>query len=97
MSDLETRIARALEYATNGQIDGAHHKLWVIDQIVRALTGCPMVMKTNPYGSTPDGKGFMAIQYEGQGESEEYIEFIRAYKDGDDGADTYSWDEGIAP
>lgn len=26
----------ALEY---GQTDGAHHKMWVIDQMLRALTG----------------------------------------------------------
>ena len=33
-------IADALEIAYKyGQIDGAHHKLWVIDQMVRSLTG----------------------------------------------------------
>lgn len=36
----EERIKSALEVAINyGQIDGAHHKAWVIDQMVRALTG----------------------------------------------------------
>lgn len=50
-----------------GQIDGAHHKSWVIDQAVRALAG--------PY----------------------YEELITAYKSGEDGPDTYEWDEGIAP
>jgi len=36
------RIKDALEYATDyGGTDGAHHKMWVIDQMVRALTGCP--------------------------------------------------------
>lgn len=34
------RIQKALEVATMGTIDGAHHKTWVIDQMVRALTGC---------------------------------------------------------
>jgi hypothetical protein len=34
------RIQQAVELALNyGQIDGAHHKTWVIDQIVRVLTG----------------------------------------------------------
>jgi hypothetical protein len=34
------RIEKALEVAFRcGQIDGDHHKLWVIDQMVRALTG----------------------------------------------------------
>ena len=34
------RIKAALEVAWDyGQIDGDHHKAWVIDQMVRALTG----------------------------------------------------------
>ena len=35
---LEDRIKNALDIAWKyGQIDGAHHKMWVIDQMVRAL------------------------------------------------------------
>ena len=34
------RINKALDIALKyGQIDGAHHKTWVIDQIVRVLSG----------------------------------------------------------
>lgn len=34
------RITAALDLAVRyGQIDGDHHKAWVIDQIVRVLTG----------------------------------------------------------
>jgi hypothetical protein len=34
------RIEAALEIAHRyGTIDGGHHKMWVIDQMVRALTG----------------------------------------------------------
>lgn len=34
------RIERAIELAWGyGQIDGAHHKTWVIDQMVRELAG----------------------------------------------------------
>lgn len=34
------RISRALTIARqHGTIDGAHHKMWVIDQMVRALCG----------------------------------------------------------
>lgn len=50
-----------------GQTDGAHHKAWVIDQAVRALTG------------------------------HAYEETIAEWCDGDDGPETYAWDEGIAP
>lgn len=39
---LEERIDNALSLALNyGQIDGGHHRVWVIDQMVRALTGTP--------------------------------------------------------
>lgn len=37
--DMAARIDRALAVAPMGQYDGAHHKTWVIDQMVRALTG----------------------------------------------------------
>ena len=78
----EARIAKALELASDhGTIDGAHHKMWVIDQIARALTGCPVVTK-----SAVDYKN-VPYEYEAQGESPEYAAFI-----GDE-----EWDEGIAP
>lgn len=38
MNDKE-KILHALEIAEDGQTDGDHHKLWVIDQIVRCLAG----------------------------------------------------------
>lgn len=53
---LEDRITDALNFAQSyGQEDGAHHKMWVIDRMVRSLTGCPLVDRTavdaygNPY------------------------------------------------
>ena len=62
------RLRKAIELAVRyGQIDGAHHKAWVIDQIVRVLAG------------------------------DEYPDVIKAHNDGDDGPETYNWDEGIAP
>lgn len=50
-----------------GGIDGGHHKMWVIDQVARVLTG--------------DG----------------YQQWVMEMKAGEDGPETYSWDEGIAP
>jgi hypothetical protein len=64
----QEKIASALEIAKQcGGIDGAHHKDWVIDQMVRALTG------------------------------DNYVQFVADACSGDDGPDTYTWDEGIAP
>lgn len=37
---MNERIYKALEIAWRyGQIDGSHHKMWVIDQMARALWG----------------------------------------------------------
>lgn len=63
------RIRKALEYAQVGLFDGAHHKQWVIDQMVRALTGCPMVEETAKDQS---------YVYQVQGESEHYQAWVRA-------------------
>ena len=86
------RIDKALDLAIRyGGIDGDHHKAWVIDQMVRALTGCPMVKKT---GHRADG---LEYDYEDQGESEEYLKLVADANDGEDGPDTYEWNVGIAP
>ena len=40
MDDLTGAINKALQLAFDyGQVDGDHHKMWVIDQMVRALLG----------------------------------------------------------
>jgi hypothetical protein len=89
---MEERIKAALEiamrYAGN---DGAHHKMWTIDQMVRALTGCPLVERKaldsqeSPY------------TFHRYGESDEYRQFVASATEGEDGPDTYEWDTGIAP
>ena len=91
MNDRE-RVRQALALASQyGGIDGEHHKAWVIDQIVRVLTDCPTIKKQlldcnkRPY--TADVLG----------ESEEYKKFVQEQKAGEDGPETYEWDEGIAP
>jgi phosphatidylserine/phosphatidylglycerophosphate/cardiolipin synthase-like enzyme len=63
---IEEALSLAMEY---GQTDGDHHKMWVIDQMVRKLCGS----------------------------AEEYDRFVTKHNDGEDGPDTYCWDEGIAP
>ncbi len=62
--DVEGAVDLAIQY---GGIDGGHHKAWVIDQMLRLLTG------------------------------PRYEEIIKDACDGEDGPNTYSWDEGIAP
>lgn len=91
MSD-DNRIKEALEIAREyGGTDGAHHKDWVIDQMVRALTSCPKVKV-----AAQDFRG-RNYTFEGYGESDEYKQFVADAKAGEDGAETYSWSVGIAP
>jgi hypothetical protein len=85
-------ITKALQIARDsGQVDGSHHKAWVIDQMVRALTGCPIIelraldSRKKPY------------TYKAFGNSELYEKFIKMHNDGEEGPDTYSWEEGIPP
>lgn len=68
MNVFEERIEAALDVISrHGSTDGAHHKQWVIDQVVRALTG------------------------------HKYDEWVAAQKAGDDGPETYEWEEGTPP
>lgn len=81
------RIHKALEIAAeSAMFDGDHHKMWVIDQMVRALTGCPVETRTGTtYLTAADT---ITYQYEAQGESPQYQAFVAAAR---------GWDEGIAP
>jgi hypothetical protein len=65
---LPEQVREALRIAMrHGQHDEAHHKAWVIDQMVRALTG------------------------------DQYAAWVAESRAGEDGPETYDWDEGIAP
>lgn len=88
----QQRIAKAIQYAVSfGGVDGAHHKDWVIDQMVRALTGCPVETVTALNYRKE------AYPYTRQGESAEYVEVVRNACAGEDGPNTYTWETGIAP
>jgi hypothetical protein len=86
------QTAKALAIAIRyGSIDGAHHKQWVIDQMIRALMWCPMVETTKLDGN---GKPYT---FKVQGESPEYLQFLVEAETGEEGPRTYEWDKGIAP
>lgn len=88
----EDRVREALDLISySGGVDGGHHKAWVLDQVVRVLTGCPSVEKT---ATDYQGKPYT---YVGFGESEEYLQWLKEYRSGEDGPETYEWDEGIPP
>lgn len=88
----EEKIQQAITLAVKyGGIEGDHHKAWVIDQMVRALTGCPMILK-----DAIDCNG-IPYTFEDMGESQEYLEVVRDARKGEDGPQTYNWEVGIAP
>lgn len=81
----ETRIKRALDVIADcGDAEGDHHKQWVLDQVVRALTGGPKLWEPG-------------MKKQRQSGSREYEAWVRRYEDGEDGPKTYEWDKGIAP
>ena len=63
MTDIE-KIKEALDLIESyGGIDGGHHKQWVLDQVVQALTG-------NDYDK-------WVLDYEGEAEEgEEYLDYL---------------------
>lgn len=89
----DERVEKALEYITRygGGMNGPERKQWVLDQVVRALIGCPMVEKSaldvyrKPY------------TYDAQGESDAYLEWVRAAFGDEDNPDADNWDIGTPP
>lgn len=75
-----------------GQIDGEHHKLWVLDQVARILNGTPIIIKL---ASWSNGTSEYRIS---TGEpSPQYFEWVSQMRAGEDGPNTYGYDIGIAP
>lgn len=75
-----------------GQIDGSHHKTWVLDQVARILKGSPITFSKREW---TDHEPEYDIEV---GASPEYNEWVVAMRDPDeDGEDQYDYDEGIAP
>ena len=86
------RIKKAISIAVKyGGIDGDHHKDWVIDQMVRALTDCPSVKKS---ATGSDGKRYTYVT---QGESSEYKKIVADACAGEDGPCTHEWSIGVPP
>ena len=86
------RVEKAIELGFEyGSIDGGHHKMWVIDQMIRILTDCPTVTRK---ATDVNQKEY---EYQALAESDKYRELLAAFRAGEDGPETYSWDEGIAP
>jgi len=75
-----------------GGADGSHHKAWVLDQVARILHGTPVICREARWD---DGRSELRVATGAP--SNAYLEWVRAMRDGEDGPDTYDYDEGVAP
>ena len=86
------RIRRALVLAMRlRSIDASQHKAYVIDQMVRALTGYYEV-----HTISFDARG-RPYECDATQDTEDYRQFVAAARHGDDGPDSREWDIGVAP
>lgn len=75
-----------------GQIDGDHHKAWVLDRVSQILKGTKVIVKEAKWDN---GESEYRVTLDKP--SKEYHQWVVYMKYGEDGMDTYSYDEGIAP
>jgi hypothetical protein len=75
-----------------GGIDGTHHKDWILDQIARVMKGTPIVIKLAKWSN-----GQQEFRISTGDPSKEYLDWVTEMKSGEDGPDTYGYEEGIAP
>ena len=91
--ELKNRILKALEVAAKfGQIGTHINKNWVIDQMIRELTGCPTVQ-----GSAIDANN-KPYTFDQLGESKDYKTFVKkAIRDPKNFNYLGEWNIGKAP
>lgn len=75
-----------------GGIDGAHHKDWVLDQVARVLNGTEVIVKEAKWEG-----GYAELRVSLGEPSQRYLDWVTEIKFGEDGPDTYGYDEGVAP
>lgn len=76
-----------------GQIDGDHHKTWVLDQAARVLMGTPVIVETAKWDNGLEEDRFWTGD-----PSEEYLLWVKEMiGEKVDGEYEYDYDEGIAP
>ena len=80
-----------------GGIDGEHHKSWVLDQVTRVLNNTPVITTVAKWGDDFDHVTDEADRFQTAPPSQEYIDFVKEANCGEDGPDTYTWEEGIPP
>ena len=82
-----------------GQIDGSHHKQWVLDQVARILKGTPVIVserRWSPNQEYPDG--LVEFDANTAPPSQEYLDWVvQMIGEDENGEPEYGYDEGISP
>lgn len=82
----------ALYFSSYGQIDGTHHKMWAIDQMVRCLKRTPVIIKERRW-LEEDGTIYKEDVITLGKPSKKYLKFVEEYENDEQ----WKWDKGIAP
>ena len=83
----------AMEFISRyGQIDGEHHKQWVLDQVARILKGTPVIVTLARWSDGQSEYRFTLGK-----PSDEYLAWVQDMRTNDGSDDQYAYDEGIAP
>lgn len=77
-----------------GQIDGEHHKAWVLDQVARILLGVPVIAVTARWSDGTSEERFSLAE-----PNRNYLTWTDDMKgaEEEDGSREYSYDAGTAP
>lgn len=73
-----------------GQIDGEHHKLWVLDQVARIHKGTPILIAQAAWSN-----GHTEWRITLGEPTKDYEDWVHEMRF--DGEDEYYYDEGVAP
>ena len=84
-----------------GQIDGGHHKQWVLDQVARILKGTPVKVSQRRWGPSDEyPKGLIEHDANTGDPSPEYLAWVEEMRGEwleEDECYEYGYEEGIAP
>ena len=79
-----------------GQIDGSHHKLWVLDQVARILKGTPVIVVQARWENHPPEYRFTVARVTSEG-YKAWVKEMRGQYNACQDEYEYGYDEGIAP
>jgi hypothetical protein len=82
-----------------GQIEGSHHKAWVLDQVSRILHGTPVVLTQARWARTgePSLSEYRHTLAEPSAEYLEWVNIIQGDWNDEECCFEYGYDEGLVP